>query len=393
MTRLPNQGPRAEAKSPTPAERATSSRRLRVVPVGPGPGISDLPSGAHNFPARLPDFVGRSSEIEAIEDQLLSSRLVTVTGSSGMGKTRLTLEVATRVHDAYPNGAWLVELAPCAQPVLVSQAVASALGLDPEPGRDPADGVVAHLAEAEALLVLDNCEHVVSACAALVERLLADCPRLRVLATSQQPLGVTGERTTSLDPLSLSGTTAGESEAVALFCARAAASNPAFTLTEEVRPAIAEICDRLDGIPLAIELAAARLVALGPADIAERLHDRFRLLTQGSPGAEPRHQTLAAALDWSYDLLTTEEATLFRRMSVFAGGATLHAVEEVCTGKGAPRDDAVDLLTSLVAKSFVIADTTRPRARYRLLETIRAYAHTRLEESGETDAIRARHAA
>jgi predicted ATPase/DNA-binding CsgD family transcriptional regulator len=336
----------------------------------------------------------------AVAALVASSRLVTVTGSSGMGKTRLAVEIAARIEGDYPNGAWLVELAPVGHADLVPQAVAAALGLDPEPGLDPTDAVVAHLADADALVVLDNCEHLLGAAAALAERLLRDCAGVRVLATSQQLLGVPGERTTSLRPLTLPGPADGmspeqalESEAVALFCARAAASNPAFSLTDEVLPAVGEICGRLDGIPLAIELAAARISVLGPADIAERLGDRFRLLTGGSAMAEPRHQTLAAALGWSYDLLTSEEATLLRRMSVFAGGATLHAVEDICTGDGVPRRDAVDLLTSLVAKSLVIADTTRPRARYRLLETVRAYGHERLEETEEIEAVRTRHAA
>jgi len=324
-----------------------------------------------------------------------SSRLVTVTGPPGIGKTRLAVEVTHQVQGDYPDGAWLVELAPVVHPDLVAQAVASALGLDPEPGRDPADAVVARLSGGDALLVLDNCEHVLAACTALTERLLADCGRLRVVATSQQRLGVAGEQATSLAPLSVPGpgVEALESEAVALFCARAAAGSPSFSPTAENLPFIAEICGRLDGIPLAIELAAARIAALGPADIAERLQDRFRLLTAAGPAAEARHQTLRAAVDWSYELLSSEEATLLRRMSVFAGGATLHAVEEVCTGKGAPRDDAVDLLESLVDRSLVQVDVTAPQPRYRLLETIRAYGHQRLEEAGETEAVRARHGA
>jgi predicted ATPase len=337
--------------------------------------------------------------VAALEELLGTSRLVTVTGSSGIGKTRLALEVTARVAGAYANGAWLVELSSIAQPEVISQAVASALGLDPEPGREPADAVVARLSDAHALLVLDNCEHVLAAAASLATRLLDECPRVRVLATSQQPLGGAGERITALSPLSLppdadrsSPEEALESEAVALFCARATATNPSFALTYEVLPAVRDICRRLDGIPLAIELAAARIVALGAEDIAERLHDRFRLLATTSPSAEPRHRTLQAALDWSYELLSSGEATLLRRMSVFAGGATLHAVEEVCTGKGAPRDEAVDLLTSLVAKSLVVADTTKARARYRLLETVRAYGHDRIVEAGEVEAVRARHA-
>ena len=403
---MPNQRTPAEAQAETgtKANTAPAARRLRVVP-GPvfSPGAityEPLPPGPHNLPAQLPDFVGRAGELTRVVDLLASSRLVTITGPSGIGKTRLAVEVTSRVHDGYGNGAWLVELAPVADATLVPGAVALALGVDPEPGRDPIEAVLARLADEEALLVLDNCEHVLTASARLADRVLARCPRTRLLVTSQQPLGVAGERATSLPPLSLplraaasSVAAARESEAVALFCARASAVKPGFVLTEEVAPAVGEICGAVDGIPLAIELAAARIAVLGPADIADRLQDRFRLLTRVNPAAEPRHQTLAAALDWSYELLTSEEATLLRRMSVFAGGATLHAVEEVCTGKGAPRDDAVDLLTSLMSKSLVIADTTHARARYRLLETIRAYGQVRLEEAGEAATVRARHAA
>lgn len=377
------------------AEKGDASR-LRVVPVpGEADRDSSLGAGLHNMPAPVGAFVGRAREMAELERLVRSCRLVTLTGPSGIGKTRLSLEVAAGIHGDFSGGAWLVELAPVSQPDVVPQAVASALGLDPEPGREPIDAVVDRLSTGDCLLALDNCEHLQEACALLAGRLLADCPRLRILATSQQPLSVAGEHTTSLAPLPLPQEhgQALASDAVALFCARATAGNPAFHPSEEVLPAISEICGRLDGIPLAIELAAARIVALGAADIAERLDDRFRLLTTGAPGAEPRHQSLRAALDWSYDLLAPHEATLLRRMSVFAGGATLHAVEEVCTGNGVGRREVADLVTSLVAKSLVVADTSRPRARYRLLETIRAYARDRLEEAGEVKALQASHAA
>lgn len=368
-----------------------------AVPLGPP---SPLPAGAHNLPPGLPPFVGRQRQLAQVIRSLESERLVTLTGPTGIGKTRLALEVAGRTHGAYPNGVWLVELAPLGEPDRVPQAVASALGLDPEPGRDTIEALVARLRTASSLVVLDNAEHVLDACGALVDRLLAECPSVRVLASSQRPLAVPGERRVAVPPLSLldpalpaSVEEALESEAVALFCVRAAAAHAGFTPTDEMLPYVAEICDRLDGIPLAIELAGARVSALGPADIAERLAGRFGVLTGGPPTADARHQSLQAALDWSYELLTPEEATLFRRLSVFAGGATLHAVEEVCTGMGAPRDDAVDLLTSLISKSLVMADVTRARARYRLLETVRAYACDRLEAEGEAAAVRARHAA
>ena len=391
--------------SPTRAERSTSTdaRRLRVVgperlDQRPVPPPATAPA-RHNLPAGLPRFVGRESELAKVNTLVGAERLVTLTGPSGIGKTRLALEIAGRLSDSYSSGARFVELAPVRDPGLVPQAVATALGLEPEPGRDPTDTVIAHLSSGAALIVLDNCEHVLAGCATLAARLLEGCPWLRILTTSQQQLGVAGELSWALKPLSLfeerptSVEEALECEAVALFCVRAESTGAGFSLNEETLPAVAEICDRLEGIPLAIELAAARIASLGPADIAERLERRFRLLTGGPRTADARHRTLRAALDWSYDLLGTEEAILLRRLSVFAGGATLPAVEAVCAGKGLDRDDVVDLLGSLVAKSLVIAETSRAHARYRLLETIRAYGRDRLEEEeDEASAVRERHA-
>lgn len=384
-----------------PEKRRPPTPRLRAVDPAERLAVRQpTPVPAGNLPTAMPPFVGREAQIAEVVGLAESSRLITLTGPSGIGKTRLALEVAARLRDDYPGGAWLVELAPVADPSLVAQAVATALGLDPEPGRDPTDAVVARLGRTSSLVVLDNCEHLLGASADLARRLMDDCRWLRVLATSQQSLGVPEEQVTAVAPLSLPpaglGTSVEEAlgaEAVALFCTRAASSSPGFALTDEVLAPVAEICNRLDGIPLAIELAAARIAALGAADIADRLEQRFPLLTGGVHSADARHQTLRAALDWSYDLLTAEEATLLRRMSVFAAGALLHAVEDVCGGKGVPRDDIVDLLASLVSKSLVIADTHRARARYRLLETVRTYGRERLEEEGQTGAIRARHAA
>lgn len=354
----------------------------------------------HGMGLDLTEFVGRSREIAEVAGMVKGAPVVTVTGPSGIGKTRLALEVARRLHGDYSGGVWFVDLASITDPELVPQAAASAVGLQPEPGRDPLDALCTGLRPRAALLVLDNCEHLVDSCARLAERVVEDCNGISLLATSQQPLGISGERTEPLSPLSLrdpgrppSMESASESEAVRLFCTRAMASHRGFRLTDEVLPLVVEICDRLDGIPLAIELAAARIAVLGPAEIAERIGERFRLLTQGRPGAPARHQTLRAALDWSYDLLTADEAAMFRRLSVFVGGAGLAAVEKVCSGEGLAEECTVDLLASLVARSLLVADTSRPRARYHMLETIRAYGRQRLEEAGEWHVVSCRHAA
>ena len=374
------------------AEKSDGGRGAAVEPwmvSDPGDGLPFDPS----------DFVGRSQEIGEVAKLVEVSPVVTLTGPSGIGKTRLALEVARRLRGSYSGGVWFVDLTAINDPELVPQAAASALGLEPEPGRDPLDTLCTRLRPRKALLVLDNCEHLIDACARLADRVADDCNGISLLATSQQALGVESEHTETVPALSLpppgwppSIEAALESEAIRLFCTRAAASHRGFRLTDEVLPLIAQICHRLDGIPLAIELAAARVAVLGPAEIADRIGDRFRLLTQGRTGAPARHQTLGAALDWSYDLLSGEEAMLFRRLSVFAGGAWLSAVEEVCSGDGVPVERVVDLLTSLVAKSLLVADTSRPWARYHMLETIRAYSRQRLAQAGEANAVCSRHA-
>ncbi len=376
-----------------------------------GTDVSTTPSGAAartpwtvpglpvGLPSGLPGLVGRSQELGDITGLLRAGELVTLTGPPGIGKTRLAQEVVLRLHHSYAGGAWFVDIAPVKDADLLPEAVSSVLGFDPEPGRDPFDALCIRLQPRSALLVLDNCEHLLGACRELAERIAADCAGITLLATSQEALGVTGERTEVVAALSLPAPELGssvpaalESDAISLFCARAVATQSGFSLTEETLAPIAEICRRLDGIPLAIELAAARVAVLGPAEIAERLDARFRLLTQGRLGAPTRHQTMRAALDWSYGLLSAEESSLLRRLSVFVGGAGLTAVEDICSGDGVDRHDIVDLLTSLVAKSLVAADTTRARARYHLLETIRAYGRERLEKADEADAVSSRHA-
>jgi non-specific serine/threonine protein kinase len=302
------------------------------------------PSAVSEVAQRLPfggsDMVGRSRELAQISRLVKPTTVVTLTGPAGIGKTRLAVEVAVRLEENYPDGAWFIDLAPVRDPELVPQVAASALGFDAEPGRAPLDAFCARLRGRRALLVLDNCEHLRDACAKLAERVSVDCIEVSLLTTSQQALGIAIEETVTIGPLTLPepnsspavGSVA-DVEAVLLFCARARAARSAFRLTDDIVPAIVTICRRLDGIPLAIELAAARIAVLGPAEIAERIDQRFRLLADGTAEGS-RRQTLRAALDWSHDLLTAEEATLFRRLAVFAGGTGLSAVEEVCSGKG-----------------------------------------------------------
>ncbi|HUQ63366.1 MAG TPA: tetratricopeptide repeat protein [Acidimicrobiales bacterium] len=348
----------------------------------------------------LPVLIGRQDDIEAVTRVVQRCRLVTLTGPPGIGKTRVALEVARRIHESNPSRAALVELAAISDPGLVAQTVAFGLGFESQPGRDPIDALVADLGPLTILVVLDNCEPLLDACAVLVDRVLADCGGVSVLATSQLPLGLDGEQVTELPPLSLPDAittperAVAESDAVALFCARAAAIRSDFRLTPQSLRAVIEICRRLDGIPLAIELAAARLTVMGATDVAERLEDRFGLLTKGDRRSPPRHQTLRAAIDWSYDLLSEPEAMLLRRLSVFAGGACLSAICEVTGGDGLESDNVDELLEALVSRSLVVpvAETSRSPARWRLLETIRAYAGERLEDAGEAAAVRRRHA-
>ncbi|WP_169792944.1 ATP-binding protein, partial [Streptomyces albus] len=376
-----------------------------------------------NLRARLTSFVGREAEIAAIGTDLTGSRLVTLTGPGGSGKTRLAEEVAATAAAAapapYPDGTWLVELAPLDHPAAVPGAVLSALGRRVTAlstaategarslgGEQDATGLlVEHLEHRTTLLVLDNCEHVIHAAATLAETLLAHCPGLTVLATSREPLGVPGEAVRPVEPLP-------PASAHRLFADRAAAASPGFR-TGEDPAAVAEICRRLDGLPLAIELAAARLRSLTPRQIADRLDDRFRLLTSGSRTVLPRQQTLRAVVDWSWDLLDERERTVVRRLSVFAGGCTLSAAEHVCAdgaddgaddgdgGRGGADnrpDDVLDLLSALVDKSILVADQPPALAgtgvRYRMLETIHDYARERAaEHADDRDAAEDRHTA
>ncbi|MCQ4084698.1 winged helix-turn-helix domain-containing protein [Streptomyces sp. RB6PN25] len=357
--------------------------------------------GKGNLRARLTSFVGREGDLAALRDDLAASRLVTLTGPGGSGKTRLSQEAADRYGQRWPDGAWLAELAPVADGRTVPEVVLSALRLretaihagsadralaDAARHQDALATLTEYCSSRQLLLVLDNCEHLIGACAGLAERLLVHCPQVTVLATSREPLGVPGESVRPVDPLP-------EPTALRLLADRGASARPGFDPDDDPE-ACAEICRRLDGLPLALELAAARLRSLTPRQIADRLDDRFRLLTAGSRTLLPRQQTLRAVVDWSWELLEAGERTLLRRLSVFSGGCDLAAAEAVCGDAALDVRDVASLLGSLVDKSLVVADlAVEDGARYRMLETIAEYAAERLAEAGEERAVGARHIA
>ena len=358
----------------------------------------------HNLPVQLTSFVGREQELAEVVGLLGAAspqpRLVTLTGTGGCGKTRLALEVASRVLGVYPDGVWFVDLAPLADHGLVPRTVLATLELREAPGRSPLDLLADHLRSRQTLLVLDNCEHLLDACAQLVDALLRGCPHLRILATSREALGIAGEfrrRVPSLavpdperlPPLGLLD----DYDAVRLFTERARAVQHDFALAECNAAAVVQVCHRLDGIPLALELAAARVRVLAPEQLAVRLDNRLRLLTDGSRTAPSRQQTLRATVSWSYELLTDEAQRLFARLAVFAGSWTLEAAEAVCAGAGLEPPQVLDLLTRLIDQSLVIAGDGHGPRRYRLLETLREYGRERLVERAELEALQRRHAA
>ncbi|MBO2453895.1 tetratricopeptide repeat protein [Actinomadura barringtoniae] len=366
---------------------------------------------AGNLRAAITSFIGRDLDLDRVAELLETERLVTLTGPGGAGKTRLSLEAARRASERMPDGAWAIELAPIVDPSEVPSAVLTALDLRdklwtaPGPGRqvpadanDPLDRLATALADQRLLLVLDNCEHLLDAAARLADRLLADAPGVRILATSREPLGITGEVLWPVESLSPPPPNATAAEAmtypaVQLLADRAAAVSPGFTVNAGNVADITKICHALDGMPLAIELAAARLRAMPPRLLAARLGDRFRLLNAGSRTALPRHKTLRAVVGWSWDLLDEPERTLWRRLAVFTGGATVESAEDVCAGPGLERADVLEVLTALVDKSLVIVTDTAQAPRYRMLETLRAYGLERLAEAGEEDRVRAAYAA
>jgi predicted ATPase/class 3 adenylate cyclase len=378
-----------------------------MVPDLPGdfPPLRSLNNRRSNLPAQLTSFVGRERELAEVASLLGRHRLVTLIGTGGTGKTRLMLESAGRVGDRFPDGTWLAELAPLGDPAQVASEVARALGAPEVPGVPALAIVSAFLADKELLLLLDNAEHLVDGVAGVAGRLLAAAPRLRIITTSREALAVPGEAVLQLQSLSCPGTgmraggiahapalaDAAGTEAVQLFLERANAVDPTFALVEGNVGAISEICRRLDGIPLAIELAAARVSALSPADIAQRLGDRFRLLAGGRRTAVPRQQTLHALIDWSWDLLNEDDRRLLRRLSIFSGGWTAQSAASV-VGDDGPVDEVeiVDGLTRLVDRSLVVVDRGAT-TRYRLLETIRQYAREKLIEADEVGTLADRH--
>jgi predicted ATPase/DNA-binding SARP family transcriptional activator len=409
---------RGEASAPSRGDLAAEAPPEDTVPRGaaaPPPEDTAFPAGRGgesgvrtNLRAQITSFVGRDDDIARITGVLAGARLVTLTGPGGAGKTRLASEAAARLVDRMPDGVWMVELGSVVDPADLPQAVLSLFGarelalLAPRgsSATAPADRLVEALGGKRLLLLLDNCEHLVADAAALADLLLGRCPGLRVLATSREPLGITGEVLHPVAPLALPSDGVEPAEAlrypaVRLFADRAAAARPAFAVDRSTLASVLRICRALDGIPLAIELAAARLRALSPEQIAARLDDRFRLLADGGRAALPRHQTLRAVIDWSWDLLGDAERILLRRLAVFAGGATLEAAERVCAGPGldgpAP-DEVLYLLASLVDKSLVVAGEGAGEVRYSMLETVRAYGEERRRAAGEDDALRRAHA-
>lgn len=339
---------------------------------------------AVSLPTSLSSFVGRTREIREIRSRLGTTRLLTLTGMGGVGKTRLALEAAGAVVNAFPGGAWLVDLTPARDEMAVARAVAVAVGLPERDARSALEQLTALLAHRRALMVLDNCEHLVDACAKLTHGLLSSAPELHIIATSRERLGLTGEHIIAVAPLA-------PREAAELLQERTAAVRPGFEVTDANRAVVTRLCAELDGIPLAIELAASRLQTLTVEQVTDRLEDRFALLTSGSRVARPHQRTLRATIDWSWELCTDAERLLWNRLSVFVGTFALDAVECVCAGDGIAEYEVLDLLDRLVAQSVVVPTEVEGRPRYRLMETLWQYGRERLAESGEEQRLLQRH--
>jgi predicted ATPase len=359
--------------------------------------LRSLDAFSGNLPLAVSSFIGRAGELARVVAAIGEARVVTLTGMGGVGKTRLALQTAGEALPGFRDGAWWCELAPVRDPAGVTDVVAGVFSVTARVGQTVHEALIEFLRNKQLLVVLDNCEHVLESAAYLVNILERSCARLVVLATSREGLGVDGERLVPVQSLAAPPEDAAvaaiaEADAVRLFVERAAAVAADFELTDENAAAVAQVCRRLDGVPLAIELAAARVPAMTPAELAQRLDRRFQVLAGGRRGAVERHQTLRAAIDWSYELLNEPERRLLARLAVFAGGCTLDAAEAVCGGDGIDPDRVFECLANLVAQSLVVAEEHGPQTRYRLLETIRQYGEERLDDTGETDTLRARHA-
>ncbi|HSL43712.1 MAG TPA: tetratricopeptide repeat protein [Anaerolineales bacterium] len=362
------------------------------------PPLKSLEIMPNNLPVQLTSFIGRERDIEEVKRLLTNTRLVTLTGAGGTGKTRLAIEIAKQIKHQYPDGVWLIDFVVLPESSLIWQAIAAIIGLREEPNRSLQQTLTDYLRSKKLLLVFDNCEHLVSACARAADALLQACPQLYILATSREALGIPGESLYYVPTLTLPSLGAAssledlnQSEAVRVFRDRASLVRSTFNVTRANASSVAQICRRLDGIPLAIELAAARVKALSVEEIAARLDDRFSLLSTGNRTALQRHQTLRATIDWSYNLLSEKEQTLLSRLAVFAGGWTVESATEVCLVVQVEQRDVLSLLLNLSDKSLVIIEEQEGETRYRFLETIRQYALEKLAESGEERLVRNRH--
>jgi len=363
------------------------------------PALASLDARPNNLPAQLSRLIGRDADVDEMKELVAKRRLVTLLGSGGVGKTRLALQVGADLIDRYPNGVWFADLAPIRDPELVPSVVAQTLGMAQAQDRRVDEALLTWLQRKHLLLILDNCEHLVETVARLADGIVRSCPDVSILATARQALGIDGEMEHRLPSLSIPESdptmqvgAAMQFGAIALFVERAKAADTRFQLTDVNARIVAEICRRLDGIPLALELAAARVRILSIPNLAKRLDDRFKILTGGSRTALPRQKTLTAMIDWSYDLLTPQEQTLLARVAIFAGGFGLDAATAVCAGNGIDEADVLELLSSLTDKSLVAADTTSERERFRLLESTRAYALEKLTEKGDPERLARSHA-
>ena len=380
---------------------AAAQRLFQVVADGlprEFPPLRTIDRRPNNLPRQLTSFVGRERELGEAKRILGTTALLTLTGAGGVGKTRLAIELASEVLGEYRDGAWIVELGSTADPAVIGNVLSATLAVAEQPGRSQIDAVADHLRSRQLLLILDDCEHVLAAVADAADAILRAAPGVRIVATSQEPLGIVGEALYPVPSLTApapgrpaGGDVVAQFDACRLFVERCMAAQPAFRVTDENVATIVRICRRLDGIPLALELAAARVRVLPVEQIATRLDDRFQLLTGGNRNALPRHQTLRAAMEWSYDLLTEPERAVLRRLAVFAGGASLEAAEAVCADDPVEAGAVLDLLTRLVDRSLVVAEPSAVESRFTLLETVREYALERLIAEGEPDAARRRH--